>query len=1349
MPLDADQTAELKQLIGVSRKRALNFGICLGSTPESTVLVLHRQRSSDVLMREAKKAGDTAKVACGTMETSGNVVTLTCPEAPPANLARATKQFLATVGVKAKVTILGANGETLDSDEDEEGEGTETTEEGPEAPDPYEEKWKLVEAQLTPLVARAASESKVADPSQLRAAWAYALENAREGDFAGALKVAIRVKASIDEGGGEGDPAKLAFKAAIKKLEPRVLAALKGRAGPFEKVRLVWEFAHGKADAAPPDFAAANKALAALVPLLDEADKALEANKGTADTPEGIREGTVDKRQKEIKTGKQILTELAGMNAALKLALIHQPDQADAVKALIAEIQKSVSTNDLDNANVAMFKLENIPYHARQHRDREAAKIVDEVKALGGEIGRQLALPPETAIVVRVQRVLTALPARIPQEAAKDDLSQARIVLRDLKAAIAEMKAEEPQIANAAALRAQAEREFKALQPALGAARLIHKVSPAFKEDRKAFQELDKEVGGHLHTHAWARALADMPLLEAAAKKLNDRRGEFDQALVDEVAAAKAVKSLAKLVEKAKKTPLTQPDAQVLRDRMEAEHKVFEEAHKAKDWGKAVADAAICTQTANDLIALFADCTARVAQRDKIYADFLIVDARMTAALPKVDVLPEMVRLRTEVNTLREAFAETYNTIRDLDECQLQLDRLSKVVGQIEALKVENDAAAKRKAAFKAAYNGALPAIKAALKIKPASPEFLAVYEKFKADYNKLWDAYSTGDPEAQEALDAVLEDLKALDAGKAADAAGSGTAKAAAEAKIKAIAARVTAGQALCAEHAPALDGPRILLNEAVDALNGARKNKRWAELEKAIAETGAACDAVEAAAKKAEPDTAKIKEAFEARYNATLKAQIVEVLDYEELTATLVADQAAIDTRVKETDKLVAAKEWTKATASLTALEPLVGALVAFKPQYDTIMADAMWLAGQMPSLEPRMKAVEAFEEVTRDVAVATRAIKAFLDAYEKKSTAMDIAGMRAGFPQLVAHVEALERQKAAHDAAKQKKTAADQAWKAVEAKADKARAFNGYTKELTDLIRVFDEAEADFDASYFGYDYDTAILRAPRVGVAADALIAKQAEHDAAKSGATAKASKALTALTAASVEDISKLDSGKQVELLEQLRAEKGELTPEQRAAQRKVYAAMKIDPVFKEADEKRRKELGKSIRKDKELMEAKDKWADVPIADRLRLLERTLKSECAIYGMPVPEVRTFSEPPGDEGFFDPVTNAISLNIHEDADFHDFYECIDTIVHENAHNYQEYMVTKLAEGLIKPGDPDYKQALMFAANSGGGDYVDSDEDKAIYKKQPLEEHAWATGKGIAALLQLDEDEEDLEV
>ena len=65
MPLDADQTAELKQLIGVSRKRALNFGICLGSTPESTVLVLHRQRSSDVLMREAKKAGDAQVVIWG------------------------------------------------------------------------------------------------------------------------------------------------------------------------------------------------------------------------------------------------------------------------------------------------------------------------------------------------------------------------------------------------------------------------------------------------------------------------------------------------------------------------------------------------------------------------------------------------------------------------------------------------------------------------------------------------------------------------------------------------------------------------------------------------------------------------------------------------------------------------------------------------------------------------------------------------------------------------------------------------------------------------------------------------------------------------------------------------------------------------------------------------------------------------------------------------------------------------------------------------------------------------------------------------------------------------------------
>jgi hypothetical protein len=203
----------------------------------------------------------------------------------------------------------------------------------------------------------------------------------------------------------------------------------------------------------------------------------------------------------------------------------------------------------------------------------------------------------------------------------------------------------------------------------------------------------------------------------------------------------------------------------------------------------------------------------------------------------------------------------------------------------------------------------------------------------------------------------------------------------------------------------------------------------------------------------------------------------------------------------------------------------------------------------------------------------------------------------------------------------------------------------------------------------------------------------------------------------------------------VALLDALRGQKEKLTDKQRELQRKIYASMEMDAEFLAQDDKRRADLTKAISEDKELMAAKDKWATMDVAKRIALLQKTLKTECAIYGMPVPTVQVFEEPmPGDLGSFNSGTNVIRINVHPTATFNDFHDTIDTIVHENAHNYQGYLVTRLNEGLLNPGDPEYKQALMFASNSVAQSYVNGDEDHAIYKKQPLEDHAWKTGDGV---------------
>ena len=1337
MPLDTEQAAELKKMIGVARKRALNFGICMGAKPDGTILVLHRMRSPDVLMREAKKAGDTAKTTYGSLAVSGKVLSLSCVEEPPANLARSAKLFLSSVGVKLSVKILDAEGKEVQSDIDEDPD--DDAEAGDESPDPNEAIWKAAEEKFTPLVARAASEATVADPSKLRAAWAYALEIAGEGDFGGALKVVARVKAALDADDGVSHSAAATFDAATAKLRPRVNEALAGKAGPIDDIRKVWAFAYGKAEANPPDFPSANKALAALMPLLDKAEKALAANDGAADTPDGIQAGTVNKRLAELKTGKALLTELKGMNGRLSVALLHQADKGAEIKSLISEVQSSVSVNDLDAARVALFKIENIIYHAGKHHAREQQDLTRDLGGLTAEMPRLLALPGETSTGLRLQRKIEAMNKLLPKGIQADDLTQAKADLAALKSAIEDMKAEEVLINRAVAQKEQAMREFDALGAQLKAARYIYTVSPAFKADVDAFKSIDDDVGEFIAKRAYASVLASLRKLEAAAKKLNARKAEFDQVVIDEAAALAARKDIEKANASARKVALTKPEAQAQFDILEEKFPAWKLAFDAKSWSDAAALGQAALDAANALIGMKAECRALKAKREEARTELRAARAKFKAALPKVDVLPRVAQLRKEGDEIKAAMLETFNSIRDWDEVKVLAKRLTQIATQLEGLKAENDASLLRKKAFLSEYKKLLPEIRAAFKITANTPEVLKLFQDYSEAYALLWEACQTGDENAPDRLVETKAAIDALNAKKQENDDAAAEAEADAKSKLATINTDIKKARDLIGKHAPALDGFLEDLSEIIGGINETKKAKKWADCEVLIARLNEVFEKVTAAAAVAAPETAKTKLAFEAKWTGALRDQITDVLAYEEVTPTMVIELDKITKLNDAIGKFAKSEYWAAALAQVEALEPLVAAKVAFKPTHDRVLADAIWVEQQYIKIDTRMQAVSGMEAVTRDMADVLATLKKLSVAIEDNTTKFQFAEIRASWASMVAAIETMERLKAEHDTALAKKEQADAGWAKINADYKKANKFVGYTKELEVLVTTFEECDREYDAAYDGYDYETAIYWLPKVEAAIKALLARQKEHDEAKAAASGRAAAALSSLKATSVDDVRKLGADKKVALLDALRAERGKLDDEQKAQQRKIYAAMDLDPEFNKLDKQRRDELGASIREDSELMEAKDNWDGTPIEQRLRLLERTLKKECEVYGMPVPRVQTYSEASRTQGFFDGDTMTINLNVHPETDFDDFYECIDTIVHENAHNYQEYLVTRLAEGLIRKGDPEYTQALMFAANSGPGDYVNSNESKAIYKKQPLEEHAWATGNGIAAMLE----------
>ncbi len=309
MGLDKVQLKELTGQISAARKRDLNFAICLGKKTDTTVFLLDRIKAPDLLGRNAKKSGDTAKIAFGTCNADGNKLNLTCQSDVLAGLAKKTRAFLTLVKLPMKVCVFDAQGILIEEDGAREDAKVEDGKAA--ALDPLQAKWEQLKSTVEPKVLQFLKTS-TGDVSKIRAAWTYAVRiGDEETDYAGAIKVTKRVMQSMaaadqqrKEAPASIDLNEKKWQIGSAKFEPVLKKAIEAGRIDGGKANAAWAKAMAEGDAR--NFEKALKILKAL---------SSQIQAGSAAAPEANQAGAPADKEKYEQERARIAPMLA---AALK-----------------------------------------------------------------------------------------------------------------------------------------------------------------------------------------------------------------------------------------------------------------------------------------------------------------------------------------------------------------------------------------------------------------------------------------------------------------------------------------------------------------------------------------------------------------------------------------------------------------------------------------------------------------------------------------------------------------------------------------------------------------------------------------------------------------------------------------------------------------------------------------------------------------------------------------------------------------------------------------------------------------------------------------------------------------------
>jgi hypothetical protein len=253
-------------------------------------------------------------------------------------------------------------------------------------------------------------------------------------------------------------------------------------------------------------------------------------------------------------------------------------------------------------------------------------------------------------------------------------------------------------------------------------------------------------------------------------------------------------------------------------------------------------------------------------------------------------------------------------------------------------------------------------------------------------------------------------------------------------------------------------------------------------------------------------------------------------------------------------------------------------------------------------------------------------------------------------------------------------------------------------------------------------------------------------------AAHSDATTNCASAVTRIEGSTLPELAALPLDEKLALLEDLRGGGGYADQDRRkAAMADLYLQTELDRNFADDDDEMRANALEEIQLT--LLDADRNWATMGQDDRLKALRSALHIQAEWMQLPVDQRATIAVgtnmtralPTGETVTLGGVFHHDSRTIEISGERLEHFDSImDTVIHENTHNHQRWLVTQLEQGLIKPGDKRYRQVALFALNQGAGYHqggnpllLKADDDDA-YEKQPTELHAHQAGADAALIM-----------
>ncbi len=209
---------------------------------------------------------------------------------------------------------------------------------------------------------------------------------------------------------------------------------------------------------------------------------------------------------------------------------------------------------------------------------------------------------------------------------------------------------------------------------------------------------------------------------------------------------------------------------------------------------------------------------------------------------------------------------------------------------------------------------------------------------------------------------------------------------------------------------------------------------------------------------------------------------------------------------------------------------------------------------------------------------------------------------------------------------------------------------------------------------------------------------------------------------------------------------------------------KIFANMKMDEEFVEEDKKKRREVVKALHDDDDFKEAESNWEEwINDGDEVKilaLLNKIVEKQCKLMGhdknkknpgeFPVKvKLKDWNITNGlDEGDYGLTLSGFPTEIWINklhTGYKNFKEIVDTIIHENSHTWQEWVICMLKGEApydaqdtreIKDDPKLHTQAKLFLENDKT--YISSDVSQDAYRHEPLEEQAWTFGGSCSQML-----------